>query len=141
MITRQTSKKRLKELTYEVTGAAIEVHKELGPGLLESVYHRCMKHELNLRGVSYRSEVLVCSNYKGIALEAELRCDFLIEELLVLELKAVEGILPVHDAQVLSYMKLLRVAKGVLINFYSDNIYKSGQRTYVNEIFKTLPEL
>ncbi|MFI5204169.1 MAG: GxxExxY protein [Flavobacteriales bacterium] len=125
---------------YQVIGAAIEVHKELGPGLLESVYHRCMKHELSIRNISFVSEVLVQTDYKGIDLQVDLGCDFLVENELVVELKSVEGILAVHDAQVLSYMKLLKKPKGVLINFNCDNVFKSGQKTYVNNLYRILPD-
>jgi GxxExxY protein len=137
---KKLTKTIINEIVYHVLGAAIEVHKELGPGLLESVYHRCMKHELSIRNISFVSEVLVQTDYKGIDLEVDLRCDFLVENELVVELKSVEGILPVHDAQVLSYMKLLKKSKGLLINFNCDNVFKSGQKTYVNGLYRILPD-
>ena len=92
------SKTKLKDLIYKVNGAAIEVHKALGPGLLESVYHKCLKHELSERGIRYQSQLIVPVNYKGLKLDAELRCDLFIENILPVELKAVEYILPVHEA-------------------------------------------
>ena len=134
------TKSYLKELTYEINGAAIEVHKSLGPGLLESVYHHCLNHELNLRGLTYSSEVVIPVHYKGIDIKTELRCDILIEELLVVELKAVEKILPIHEAKLITYMKLLEVPKGIMYNFNVVNLFGEGQKTYVNEIFRTLPE-
>ncbi|CAN5445041.1 hypothetical protein BH09BAC3_BH09BAC3_30800 [soil metagenome] len=82
-----TTKKVLDDLTYEIIGAAIEVHKRLGPGLLESIYHRCLKHELSLREISYSSELTIPIDYKGCHLNAERRCDLLIEDLIVVELK------------------------------------------------------
>ncbi len=124
----QPTKTILKELTYLVNGAAIEVHKQLGPGLLESVYHKCLKHELFLRNIHFASEVLVTVDYKGIELETELRCDLLVENCLAVELKAVEGILPVHEAQLLTYMRLLGAPQGLLINFIVRIFLKKGKR-------------
>ena len=137
----ELTKSYLKDLTYKVTGAAIEVHKRLGPGLLESVYHKCLAKELELRNISFKSEYKIPYSYKGFDLDIELRCDFLIEDILVVELKAIEGILPVHEAQILTYMKLLEVPKGLMLNFNVENLYYDGQKTYVNEIFQNLPEL
>ncbi|MCG9909905.1 MAG: GxxExxY protein [Flavobacteriales bacterium] len=129
----------LKELTYQVNGAAIEVHKHLGPGLLESVYHKCLKHELQLRKINFVSEMYVPVEYKGYDIETELRCDLFVENCLAVELKAVEFILPIHEAQLITYMKLLQAPQGLLINFHSTNIFREGQRTFVNELFRSLP--
>ena len=137
----ELTKTYLKDLTYKVTGAAIEVHKRLGPGLLESVYHKCLAKELELRKISFKSEYKIPYNYKGFDLDIELRCDFLIDNVLVVELKAIESILPVHEAQILTYMKLLEVPKGLMLNFNVENLYYDGQKTYVNHIFQNLPEL
>lgn len=137
----ELTKTYLKDLTYRVTGAAIEVHKRLGPGLLESVYHKCLVKELELRNISFKSEYKIPYSYKGLIIDIELRCDLLIEDILVVELKAIENILPVHEAQILTYMKLLEVPKGLMLNFNVENLYYDGQKTYVNEIFKNLPEL
>jgi GxxExxY protein len=90
------SKEYLYNLIYKVNGAAIEVHKALSPGLLESVYHLCMKHELSLRGIHYQSELRIPVFFKGVEIEAELKCDLFIENVLPVELKAVEYVLPVH---------------------------------------------
>jgi len=136
----EITKTYLLDLVYKVNGAAIEVHKTLGPGLLESVYHKCMAKELSLRNINYMSEYKIPYSYKGIDLDIELRCDFIIEENLVVELKSVEYILPVHKAQLLTYMKLLNVPKGLLLNFNVTNLFKEGQSTFVNEIFRDLPE-
>lgn len=133
------SKSYLKDLVYQVNGAAIEVHKELGPGLLESVYHKCLKHALNLRNIHFVSEMLVPVTFKGISIEAELRCDLFVENILPVELKAVDHILPIHEAQLLTYMKLLHAPEGLLINFNVVNIFKEGQKTLVNELFRNLP--
>jgi len=136
----EITKSYLNTLTYSIIGAAIEVHRELGPGLLESVYHRCLKQELANRRIQYRSELKVDIDYKGERLDADLRCDLLIEEQIVVELKAVDALVPVHEAQIMSYMRLLQKPKGILINFTCANLFKEGQRTFVNERFRTLPD-
>ena len=134
------TKTYLKDLTYQINGAAIEVHKELGPGLLESVYHKCLKKELLLREISFESEFLVPINFKGIDIETELRCDLLIENCIVIELKAIESLAPIHQAQILTYMKLLKAPKGILYNFHCVNLFNEGQKTFVNEYFRNLSE-
>lgn len=135
------TKKYLDKLTYNVIGAAIEVHKSLGAGILESVYHECMNHELTLRGINYLSENIVPVNFKGLLLETDLRCDLFVENCLVVELKAVSDLTPIHEAQLLTYMKLLKSPKGILINFNCVNLFKDGQKTFVNEFFRNLPEV
>ncbi|MFI5128512.1 MAG: GxxExxY protein [Chitinophagales bacterium] len=136
----QITKKYLNELTYQVIGCAIEVHKHLGPGLLESVYEKCFIKELSLHGIANRSQIWAPLDYKGLLLDNELRLDVLIEEILCVELKAQEGLLPVHNAILLSYMQMLQKPKGVLINFHCMNIFKEGQKTLVNNLFTLLPE-
>ena len=134
------TKSYLTDLTYQINGAAIEVHKFLGPGLLESVYHKCLKKELNLREISFKSELLVPIIFKDLEIETDLRCDLFIENCIVLELKAIETVLPIHHAQLMTYMKLLEAPKGILYNFHSVNIYKDGQKTFVNEYFRILED-
>jgi len=134
------TKKYLDQLTYNIIGAAIEVHKLLGPGLLESVYHKCMKHKLFLRGIKFTSHEIVPVIYKGITLETELRSDLLVEEWLIVEVKAIDVLAPIHEAQTLTYMQLVKVPKGILINFNVVNIFKEGQKTLVNELFRGLPD-
>lgn len=133
-----TTKRFLKELVYQVNGAAIEVHKALGPGLLESVYHQCMVEELRLRKLKFISEMVVSVDYKGVEVNARLRCDFFVEDCLVVELKAVEHVLPVHEAQLITYLKLLDAPMGLLINFNVSHIYKEGQQTYVSERYREI---
>jgi len=135
------SKSDLKDLSYQINGAAIEVHKFLGPGLLESVYHKCMKKELAERGISFVSEMAVPVVYKGVEIETDLRCDLFVENCIVVELKAVEKIQPIFHAQLLTYMKLLRVPKGILYNFNSNNLYSEGQQSFVNDYYKLLEEI
>lgn len=139
-VVKKMTKKDLNELTYEIIGAAIEVHKSLGPGLLERVYHKCLKREFFLRQLFFASEFLVPVHYKGLTMDTELRCDFVVEDRIIVELKAVDIIAPVHEAQLLTYMKLLEKPKGVLINFNCANLFREGQRTFVNEFFRTLPD-
>lgn len=134
------TKSELKDLVYQVNGAAIEVHKNLGPGLLESVYHKCLEKEFQLRGIQFISELKIPIDYKGLALEADLRLDFLVENILPVEIKAVEHILPVHEAQIISYLKLLEKPEGLLINFNVTNIFYEGQKTYVNELYRNLED-
>lgn len=133
------TKKYLDELTYKVIGCAIEVHRHLGPGLLESVYEKCFVRELNLRGLACKQQVWVPLEYKGLELETELRLDVLVEDALCVELKSMDGLLPIHDAILLTYMQMLQKPKGILINFNCVNIFKEGQKTLVNEIFASLP--
>ena len=134
------TKSYLKELVYQVNGAAIEVHKQIGPGLLESVYHKCMIRELELRGICFQTELVIPIEYKGLKLDANLRCDLFVEKQLIVELKSIEKVLPIHEAQVLSYMNLLDVSMGLIINFNVTNIYKEGQKTYVNQNYRLLED-
>ncbi|HLG34969.1 MAG TPA: GxxExxY protein [Bacteroidia bacterium] len=134
------TKKYLNELTYNIIGCAIEVHKLLGPGLLESVYEKCFLRELQLTGLQCKGQIWVPVNYKGLELDTELRLDVLVEDILCVELKAQEGLLPIHDAILLSYMQMLQKPKGILINFHCVNIFKEGQKTLVNNLFSKLPE-
>ena len=133
------TKLELDQLTYKIIGAAIEVHKTLGPGLLESAYHKCMKHELTLRGIPFSSELSVNINYKGYQLEAGLRCDLLIDDKIVVELKATEDMVSIFETKLLTYMRLLEKPKGILINFNCKNLFDQGQWTYVNQFFRNLP--
>ena len=132
------TQKYLDELTYEVVGAAIEVHKEMGRGLLESVYQKCMIEEMGHRKINFLTELRIPVLYKGKELDIDFRCDLYIENCLVIELKAVNEISSAHEAQLLTYMKLLKAPKGILINFNCSNIFKFGQKTFVNEYFKAL---
>jgi GxxExxY protein len=105
------------KLTEQVIGAALEVHRDKGPGLTESIYEWCLMRELELRGLNAANQKMVRISYKGFFRDEPLRCDVLVEECLLVEAKSVEHILPIHKAQLLSYMKLLDVPLGLLINF------------------------
>ena len=134
------TKQYFNELIYKVIGCAIEVHKHLGPGLLESIYEKCFLRELALLEIAFRNQIWVPVQYKGFELDTELRLDVLVEDILCVELKAQECLLPVHDAILLSYMQMLQKPKGILINFHCVNFFKEGQKTLVNNLFSLLPE-
>ena len=132
------TKKYLDDLTYEIIGGAIEVHKLMGRGLLESVYHQCLKEELSHRKINFQTEMKIPVDYKGKTLDIDFRCDLFIENSIVVELKAVNEMNAVYEAQLLTYMKLLKCPKGILINFNCSNIFNEGQKTFVNEYFSKL---
>lgn len=126
-------------LAYRIVGCAIEVHKHLGPGLLESIYEECLSHEMQAKGLFVQRQVEVPVTYKGLEMRHPLRLDLLVNDVIIVEIKAIEGLLPVHKAQLLSYMKLAAKPKGLLINFFTDNITKSVI-PLVNEHFSNLPK-
>jgi GxxExxY protein len=111
------------ELSRRVIGCALEVHRELGPGLLESAYHRALEYELELVLIDFVSEVDLPVNYKGMAIPANYRIDLFINGQIIVELKAVEKILPIHEAQLLTYMKLTKTRTGLLLNFNQPTLY------------------
>ena len=117
-------------LTREIIGAAIEVHRHLGPGLLESSYRRCLMQELSLRGISFESELPVSLQYKGMQLESGYRLDLLIQDAVVVETKSVEALAKVHEAQLLTYLRLGGWSVGLLINFNVE-VLKNGIRRRV----------
>jgi GxxExxY protein len=133
------TQKYLNDLTHVILGAAIEVHKELGPGLLESIYERCLGHLLIEEGVLVSSQQRVPLIFRGLKLDCDLRFDLLVDNLIIVEVKAVERLMPIHEAQLLTYLNLLSKPKGVLINFNCTNIFKEGQKTLVNELYASLP--
>jgi len=112
-------------LTEKIIGAAIEVHRHLGPGLLESTYERCLAQELDLRKISYVRQKLCPIHYKGILLEDSYRIDFLIENQIIIEVKAIDNFSPVHEAQLLTYLRFLELKNGLLLNFNTPTL-KSG---------------
>jgi GxxExxY protein len=123
-----TTQKQLNELTFEIIGAAIEVHKTMGKGLLENIYyHHCLLEELKTRNINFISEKNIPVFYKEKKLAIDFKCDLLVENNIVIELKSVSEITPIHKAQLLTYMKLLNVPKGILINFNCFNIFKKDK--------------
>ena len=132
------TQKYLTDLTYRINGACIEVHKILGSGLAEIVYHKALEEEFKIRNINYKSEFRIPVFYKDSKLDCDFKCDFLIENLIVLELKSVSAILDVHKFQVLNYMNLLKVPKAILVNFNVNNIYHEGHETFVSKYFSKL---
>ena len=126
-------KKKEDELSYEIIGAAIEVHRHLGPGLLESAYEECLCHELKLRNIQFCRQVSLPVEYRGIKLDCGYRLDIVVNNLVILELKAVEKIMPIHDAQLLTYLKLADLRLGLLINFNTTTL-KHGIKRIVNNL-------
>jgi GxxExxY protein len=107
----------LNDLTHKIIGCAIEVHKQLGPGLLESAYEECLCYELSLNGLSYERQVPVPVVYKEIKLNTGYRIDVLVEKIVIVELKAIEALTPVHEAQILTHLKFANKKIGLLMNF------------------------
>jgi GxxExxY protein len=118
-------------LSNRVIGFAIEVHKALGPGLLESAYERCLAHELAAAGIEFETQKAIPVSYKDEKLDCGYRADMVVEEQLLLELKSVEAVTPVHEAQVLTYMRLANLPVALLINF-NVKLLKDGIRRFVN---------
>jgi len=122
----------MKELTEKMIGAAIEVHRFIGPGLLESAYEECLAHEMKIRGLNFERQVSLPVAYKGVKLDCGYRLDFLIENAVVLELKAVDALQPIHEAQLLTYLKLGGWSVGLLINFNVPVLKNGIKRVVLN---------
>ncbi len=119
------------DISGKIIGAAIEVHKHLGPGLLESAYEECLCCEMQLRGIEFKRQVPLSLNYKGIVLDCGYRLDLLVEDKVIVELKSIEGLEPIHEAQMLTYLKLRNAWLGLIINF-NVIMLKDGVRRLVN---------
>ena len=132
------TQKYINNLSYQIVGCAIEVHKYLGPGLLESVYESCLVEEMIEQGLPFERQVQVPINYKGKDLGSNLILDLVVKDLIIVELKAVEQMIPVFKAQLLSYLKLTGKPKGLLINFNCENITKQLVPLVTSE-FSKLP--
>lgn len=121
----------MKDISYEIIGCAYEVHRTLGTGLLESVYQKALVQELKLRGFKVKSEVDIEINYKGVNVGSDLRLDIIVNDTIIIELKSVETILPIHKKQLLTYLRLTNLQLGLLINF-NTNLLKDGITRIVN---------
>ncbi|MDR9437217.1 MAG: GxxExxY protein [Thiohalophilus sp.] len=121
------------DLAGEIIGAAIEVHRILGPGLLESAYHECLKHEFRIRGIRYESEVPIPLEYKGMVVDQVYRTDFMVDNKVVIELKSLEEIKDIHKSQVLTYLRLTGRKLGLLINFRT-SLIKNGIYRVANKL-------
>ncbi len=133
------TQKYINEIAYKTVGCAIAVHKELGPGLLESIYEECFVYECKKNGLLVERQKEIPVYYNGELMGKKFRMDTLIENLIVAELKACDGITPMHQAQVLSHMNLSKYPKGLLINFNVLNLVKEGLIPFVNKYFAELP--
>ena len=123
----------INKLSSKVIGAAIEVHKVLGPGLLESAYEECICHELSLRGVPFVRQKPLPVQYKGVSLDCGYRLDVVVEDAIILELKSCEKIEPIHQAQLLTYLKLSGIRLGLLLNF-NVHLMREGIARIANEL-------
>ena len=129
-------KEEYNRLSKEVLDSAITVHKEMGPGLLESVYEYCLIAELRSRGIKAEGQVYLPLYYKGVELDKDFRMDILVKDEIVIEVKAKDVLLPVYEAQIISYLKLADKRLGFLINF-NVSLLKDGFRRFVNNFFRT----
>ena len=133
------NKKYIHDLSHEIIGCAIEVHRHLGPGLLESVYETCLIQELRSVGLNVKSQVYVPIVYKGMELGSSLKLDIVVNDVIVVENKAAEFMIPLYKAQLLSYLKLSNLPKGLLINFNCQNL-KDQLISLVTEEYAKLPD-
>lgn len=131
------TQKLVQKIAFDVMACAIEVHKYIGPGLLESIYQSCLIHELKLQGFSPKTQVEVPIIYKGVQTKDPLRLDILVNDLIIIEVKSVEILLPIHYAQTIAYLKLSRKPKALLINFNSVNLTQSS-KPFVDAVFAGL---
>ena len=118
------------ELSNRIIGCALEVHRNLGPGLLESTYEQCLAYELNLVGIPFKQQVSLPVKYKGVQIDCGYRVDLLVDEKVIVELKSVERVMPIHQAQILTYMKLAEIKIGLLLNFKVSYL-KEGIKRFV----------
>lgn len=134
------TQKVINQLTKVIIGCAIDVHKEFGPGMLEKTYEKALLMLLAEKGLKVQSQLEVPVTFRGVVIDNAFKLDVLVEDLIIVELKAVEKILPVHEAQLITYLKLMKKPKGILINFYSTNIFYEGQKTFITEEYSKLPK-
>ena len=133
---RETERKRLNELSAKVIGLCIEVHRETGAGLLESAYEECLAYELSRNGLQFERQKEMPLRYKDVLLDCGYRLDFLIEDSLIIELKAVDKVLPIHQAQLLTYLKLSQKPLGLLINFNVPMLKDGIERMTTGDLFR-----
>ena len=133
------TQKHIQKISYDIMACAIEVHKYLGPGLLESIYQSCLVQELRLNNFLVKEQVEVPVIYKGVVTKDPLRLDILVNDIIIIEIKSVEILLPIHHAQAITYLKLSQKPKVLLINFNSVNLVQ-GSKPFVDEVFASLPK-
>lgn len=134
-----TSGPRLSGLTEAIIGAAIEVHRNLGPGLFESAYEECLCYELSQRGLTFRRQLNLPAPYKDLKLDCVYRLDLVVEDSVIIEIKAVDQLLPIHSAQLLTYLKISRLQIGLLLNF-NEPVLKRGIKRLVNHFREAAPK-
>lgn len=133
------TKKEVTQLSCDIVGCAITVHKALGPGLLKSVYEKCLKEELIHHGYHVETQKKFQIDYRNNIINSELKLDLLVNNTVIVEIKSSESILPIHEAQLITYMNLLKKPQGLLINFFTNNITKTS-KPFVNQFFYSLNE-
>jgi GxxExxY protein len=133
----ETRRAQLNELSHRVIGRCIEVHRELGPGLLESAYEEALAHEFTIAGIAFERQREMPLLYKGVKLDCGYRLDFIVEGQLIIELKAVAELLPIHHAQLLTYLKLERRPLGLLVNFNAPALKNGVHRVAAGDLFQT----
>ncbi len=134
------TQKYVNDIAYEIVGCAIEVQRHLGPGLLESIYENCLIEEMQEVGLKAKTQVNIPLHYKGKVLSTPLRLDILVNDLIIVEVKAVEVLMPIYKAQLLTYLKLTNRPKGLLLNFNCVHLTGNGLVPLVTEAFAALPE-
>ena len=127
------TRSEIDNLSKIIIGCAIDVHKELGPGLLEKAYERALIMLLEEKGLKVESQVYVPVEFRGVEISDALKLDIIVNDLIIVEIKSVTTLIPVHEAQLLTYLKLMEKPKGILINFYCNNLFYEGQKTLVNK--------
>lgn len=135
---REITKSLVEEIAHQTVACAIQVHKTFGPGLLESIYESAFKEELRHAGLQFTSQKKIQVPYRSITLDVDFRYDVVVEGLVICELKAVDSILPVHQAQLLSYLRLLNLPKGIILNFHAEVLIKD-MKTFVSKTYAQLP--
>jgi len=122
---------KVSKFSKQVIGCCLEVHRELGPGLLESAYEKCLSHELTKQKINFKTQVALPVHYKAMSLECGYRLDFIIENELILELKSVDKLNPIHEAQVITYLKISKFHHALLINF-NEILLKNGIKSFLH---------
>jgi len=133
------SQKYVDQITHSIIGCAIDIHKELGPGLLESAYEKCMIYLLNKKGFKVESQLEVPITFQDLTISRAYELDLLVEDLVIVELKTIREFAPVDKAQILTYLRFLKKPKGILINFHCSNIFYEGQQTFITKEYSNLP--
>jgi GxxExxY protein len=136
---RRITQKYIDYLSKEIIGCAIEINKELGPGLLESAYEKCMVYLLRKKGFKVDSQLEVPIKFHDLLVDKGYRLDLLVEDLIIVELKAVSEMSSIYKAQLLTHLRFMKKPKGILINFHCSNIFYEGQQTFITQEYSKLP--